>query len=430
MRSSEKPGRVRWILILWMFVISAVAYLDRVNISIAGQFLQRDLNLTNTQLGFVFSAFVFGYALFQAPGGRLADRFGPRLVIALGTLWWSVFTTLSAFAGALGPLIGVRFLLGAGEAVVYPAGNRLVSGWIPVRERGLANGIIFAGVGTGAGLAPPLITSVVLKYGWKWSFGASAVIGLAVGVIWYLLCRDRPEAHPWVGARELAHIRSGIGDRQPAGMLSWRVILHSPSVLAVSASYFTFGYSAYIFFTWFFIYLSRIRGLDLKSSSFYGMLPFLAMAGASPIGGWFSDILTRRFGKRVGRAAMGAIGLTLAAVFVAYGTQVADARLASIVLAGGAGALYLSQSSFWSVTADLARESAGSVSGFMNMSNQIAGTITASLTPWIAGRLGWNASFLAAAALCAAGAAAWRFVNPDEMLLLPQDRSSAIRTSA
>jgi ACS family glucarate transporter-like MFS transporter len=166
----------------------------------------------------------------------------------------------------------------------------------------------------------------------------------------------------------------------------------------------------------FFIYLSKIRGLDLRSSSFYGMLPFLAMAACSPLGGLISDILTRRFGKRVGRCSIASVGLGLAAVFVAYGTQVADARLASIVLAGGAGALYLSQSSFWSVTADLAGKSAGSVSGIMNMSNQITGTITASLTPWIAGKFGWNASFLVAAALCAAGAAAWWSVNPDEKL--------------
>ncbi|SRR5579883_22096 len=416
MSREEKRGRFRWALVLWMFVISAVAYLDRVNISIAGQFLQKDLGLSNTGLGFVFSAFVLGYALFQAPGGRLADRYGPRLVIALATLWWSAFTTLSAFAGVLGLLIAVRFLLGVGEAVVYPAGNRLVSEWIPVRERGIANGIIFAGVGTGAGLAPPLITWVVLHYGWRWSFVVSAVIGLAVGSIWYWLARDRPEAHPRVGAHELAHIQDGIGSRKQEQVLPWRAILRSRSVLAVSASYFTFGYSAYIFFTWFFIYLSKVRGLDLRSSSWYGMLPFLAMAACSPAGGWISDILTRTFGKRIGRCAIASAGLGLAAIFVALGTQVADPRLASIVLAGGAGALYLSQSSFWSVTADLAGKSAGSVSGIMNMSNQIAGAITASLTPWIAGRFGWNASFFVAAVLCAAGAVAWCAVNPEETL--------------
>jgi ACS family glucarate transporter-like MFS transporter len=153
-------GRLRWALILWVFVMSAIAYLDRVNISIAGQALQGEYGLSNVQLGWVFSAFVLGYALFQAPGGRLADRFGPRWIIALGVLWWGLFTTLTALVPprmtmALALLMVVRFALGAGEAVMYPASNRLVANWIPSAERGIANGLIFAGVGAGAGVKPP-----------------------------------------------------------------------------------------------------------------------------------------------------------------------------------------------------------------------------------------------------------------------------------
>ena len=179
-------NRFRWVLIGWMFVISATAYLDRVNISVAGQFIQKELNLNATQLGWVFSAFVLGYALFQAPGGRIADRFGPRLVIVLGTLWWGVFTSLTAsvtkgLTAALGVLLVVRFLLGMGESVVYPASNCLVARWVPAEERGIANGWIFAGVGAGAGVAPPLITYIVIHYGWRWSFWASALLGIAVG---------------------------------------------------------------------------------------------------------------------------------------------------------------------------------------------------------------------------------------------------------
>ena len=128
-----------------MFAISAIAYLDRVNISIAGGAIKEEFGLDNIQLGYVFSAFVAGYALFQAPGGRLADRFGPRNVLALGTVWWAVFTALTALAPsgsahALLLLLSVRFALGLGEAVVYPASNRLVAGWIPFQERGRANG--------------------------------------------------------------------------------------------------------------------------------------------------------------------------------------------------------------------------------------------------------------------------------------------------
>src|SRR6266496_500855 len=180
-------NQVRWLLIAWMFVISAVAYLDRVNLSIAGTAIEREFQIDHVRLGSVLSAFILGYAFFQAPGGRLADRFGPRRILLMGTLWWAVFTALTAsipanFRGALVTLITVRFLLGVGEAVVYPASNRLVASWIPSRERGLANGLIFAGVGAGAGVTPPLITYILLHHGWRWSFWISALIGLAAGI--------------------------------------------------------------------------------------------------------------------------------------------------------------------------------------------------------------------------------------------------------
>jgi ACS family glucarate transporter-like MFS transporter len=143
-----------------MFAISAIAYLDRVNMSIAGSIIQKEFGLDNIQLGWIFSSFVLGYALFQAPGGRLADRFGPRKIVAIATAWWAVFTVLITVVpvgipGVLAVLLAARFLLGTGEAMVFPASNRLVAGWIPSQERGLANGLVFAGVGAGAGITPP-----------------------------------------------------------------------------------------------------------------------------------------------------------------------------------------------------------------------------------------------------------------------------------
>jgi MFS transporter, ACS family, glucarate transporter len=418
-------GRMRWALIFWMFVMSAIAYLDRVNISIAGKALAHDFRLDDVQLGWVFSAFVLGYALFQAPGGRLADRFGPRWILTFGVVWWGLFTALSAavpvMAGALWILIAVRFSLGMGEAVMYPASNRLVAKWIPSGERGIANGLIFAGVGVGSGVSSPLIRYVLENYGWRWSFWVSAILGSLAGIVWYLLARDVPEEHPWVNRQERAYIEAGLP--QPAEehdshkTLPWGAIFRSRELMAITASYFAYGYAAYIFFTWFFIYLSSVRKLNLKTSSYYAMLPFIAMAICSPLGGWISDRVTRRYGKRAGRCGIAVVGIALAALFIALATQVASAQLASIVLAGGAGALYLSQSSFWSVTADLAGSSAGSVSGVMNMGGQIGGAVTASLSPWIATHYGWTASFLVAASLCALGSAAWLFVNPENELV-------------
>lgn len=419
---------VRWLLVTWIFVLSAVAFLDRVNISIAGSVIAREYDLTNVQLGYIFSAFLVGYAVFQTPGGWLADRLGPRWVIGLAVIWWGVFTVLTAsiptdIAQGLLLLISVRILLGAGEAVMFPASNQFVAHWIPTEERGAANGLIFAGIGVGAGVTPPVITYIMTRYGWRTSFWVSAGVGLAAGAIWVALARDKPSQHSWVGPSEMMKIRDGLtlGPeellREGTRQIPWRTILMSKDVLAVTLSYFSYGYAAWIFFSWFFIYLSRVRGLNLHASSYYATLPFLAMAAGSAAGGVASDWLTCHLGKRIGRCVFSCAVMVLAAVFLAFGPLVASAGLASVVLAGGAGALYLSQSCYWAISADLAGPSAGAVSGFMNMGAQIGGAITATLTPAIATGFGWTASFVTAATLCALGGVTWLTVNPYRSLV-------------
>jgi ACS family glucarate transporter-like MFS transporter len=406
--------------VFWLFVLSAVAYLDRVNLSIAGAKLTEEFGISNVRLGFVFSAFLFGYALFQTPAGWLADRFGPRRVLTLGVVWWGVFSALTAgishgIGNAVLALIGVRFLLGAGEAIMYPASNQFVARWIPSHERGVANGIIFAGVGVGAGITPPLISSIMLRYGWRSSFLLSALIGLAAGAIWFLIARDTPDGHPSVAPNELATIQQGIPKPTAAtksARLSWFTILSSPTVWMLSLAYFCFGYVAWVFFSWFYLYLARVRGLDLKASSLYATLPFLAMAICSPLGGAVSDALVKHLGPRMGRCSIAILGFALTSIFIVFGSAAQDTRVASFVLAGGAGSLYLSQSAFWAVSADLGGKSAGGLSGFMNMANQIGGMITVSLTPFLAAQFGWNSGFRVAAAVAALGAVAWLFVDP------------------
>jgi MFS transporter, ACS family, glucarate transporter len=417
--TSEPVGHTRWIVIACTFAIAAVSYLDRNNISIAASSLQREFALTNVQLGTVFSAFIMGYALTQPIAGRIADRFGAARVIGMAIVWWSVFTALlplvpTGLPFSMAILLAVRCFLGIGEAVIFPASNRLVANWIPSRERGVANGLIFAGVGVGGASAPPLITFIMLSHSWRWAFWFCALIGVAAGVMWVLLVRNSPAESRHISAAELAYIEAGLPvHTQRAGKpVGWLDIATDRHVLMLTLSYFCYGYVAYIFFTWFFKYLSDVRGLNLKSSALYATLPFVAMALASWLGGLTSDRLAAVVGKRFARCGVAGLSMLTASIFVFVATQVADARVAALVLAGGAGALYFAQSAFWAMSADIGGPSAGLLSGIMNMGCQIGGVVTAALTPVLANALGWTASFAIAAGVALLGAASWAFVDP------------------
>lgn len=416
---SKPAGMARWVVVFATFVIAAVSYLDRNNIAMAASSIQREFHLSNIQLGGVFSAFILGYALTQPVAGRIADRIGASRAIAIAILWWSVFTALlpaipPGIGEALVLILVVRLLLGIGEAIIFPASNRLVANWIPSRERGLANGIIFAGVGLGGAIAPPLMTFIMIRDSWRGAFWVCSLIGVAAGVIWMLLVRNSPAEHKRLSVAERAYIAAGMPPRpaRAAQSARWRDVILDRQVAVLTLSYFCYGYAAYIFFTWFFKYLSDVRGLNLTASAFYTTLPFIAMTVASMLGGWISDRLLPVLGKRAARCGVAGISLLLAGLFVWVGTLVTDVRVAAVVLASGAGALYLAQSAYWALSADLGGNSAGLVSGVMNMGSQLGGVCTASLTPVIAHSFGWTASFTATAAVCVLGAVAWIFVDP------------------
>jgi ACS family glucarate transporter-like MFS transporter len=420
-------NRVRYLLIMLIFVVSAVVYIDRSNISIAGIYLAQDYGIDNVQLGWVFSAFLLGYAFFQVPAGWVVGKLGPRKTLTFGLIWWSALSIATALvpptmSHALMVLIGVRFVLGLGESVAYPSSNQFIAAWFPTAERGLANGWVFGGVGLGSGLAPPLVAWIIYNYGWHMVFYVSAAIGLVIAAIWYKVARDTPAQHPSVQPQELAHIHAGQQEKieGPIGKVPWKRIFTSIDVWGSTLAYVAFCYIAFIFHTWFFTYLKQGRGLDLKSSAVLAMLPFIGMTLGSLMGGWISDRLCNRYGQYAGRSLWGAFTLFLAAGFLIVGSQATNTGVAVVVLALGAWACYLGQAAYWAVAADYAGPYTSVVSGFLNMGGQFSGAATASLTPWIAAHYGWTNAFYVAAGVAVVCAFPWFLVNASRRLHVPE----------
>jgi ACS family glucarate transporter-like MFS transporter len=394
---------------------------DRTNISIARIAIGKEFAIDNVHMGWVFSAFLVGYAVFQIPAGLLARRLGPRRSLALLGAWWGVFIALTACiphgaANALALLVLLRFTLGAGEAVMYPAATQFVERWFPARERGRANGIIFAGVGLGSFLTPFAVNRILASHPWRVSFVLNAAAGALAGLIWLLAARDSPEQHASVSVAERELIlrerrgasAAGAADRR----VPWARIARNRSILAMLASYFAYGYVAWIFFAWMYTYMAEARGVNLKASAWYTALPFVAMTIGCLSGGVICDWICARFGLRAGRSGLPAIAFALTAALMLLGSQAHQPRTAALLLACGAGALYLAQSSYWAVSADVAGENTSVVAGIVNMVGQVGGAVTASLTPLLAARFGWQVAFATAAGLAFLGALAWLAVDP------------------
>ncbi|ULA58082.1 MAG: MFS domain-containing protein [Nitrospira sp.] len=411
-RFDTSTARPRWGILALLFAISAVTYMDRVNISVTARQMMPAYGITDQDMGYVFSAFVFGYALCQIPGGRLGDRWGARVVLACALVWWSICTVLTAvvatlplasLVGTVGALVIVRFLLGVGESVALPNFNRAVADWVPPGQRGLGIGIAIGGIGIGAAITPPLASWVMVNYHWQSVFYLSALIGLVVAVLWVFFSRD---------GRSGAVAKS----RTIPPPVPWRTIFRSRSLWWLVASYACLGYVAYIYMSWFYLYLVNVRGIDLLRGGWLAAGPFLAILMFCPLGGWVTDKLVPALGLRKARLSIGMTGMALAGGLIAVGAWVESHTLAIGCLSLGAGWLYFTVGAYWSVTTDLSKTHAGTLSGVMNTGANLGGVISPSLTPWLADQWGWTASLLVAAGIALCGGFMWMKVDPEEGL--------------
>ena len=423
-----KPTTKRWNILALLFLISIVTYIDRVNISITARHMMPALGLTNVEMGQIFSAFILGYTLFQIPGGWLGDRWGVRKTLTLAIIWWSIFTALTALVptlflstllGIWGSLIVVRFLIGVGEAAALPNFNRTVANWCSPHERGLGIAVTISGIGIGSALTPPITAWIMVNYGWQTAFYLAGGIGVVIALIWYGFATDRPEDHPGVNAQEAALIRGEETCHhrtQTTAAVPWKSIAQTSSIWWLVLSYTCFGYVAYVYMSWFYLYLVDERGFSILRGALFASTPFIAIAIFCPLGGWVTDHLSQKFGLNQGRRWVGLSGMVLAAVSIILGAVIEAPFIAITLLSVGAGWLYFTIGAFWSTPVDLSKAHAGTLSGLMNTGANLGGTISPTLTPWIANQFGWSVALSVAAALAFCGALAWLKIRPGDGL--------------
>jgi MFS transporter, ACS family, glucarate transporter len=404
--ASARPTRVRH-AVLWLTVAAyLITYMDRAVIATAMPYIQKEFGFTTITTAWILSAFSWGYALFQIPGGWLGDRIGPRRALSLIVCWWSFFTCATAFCWNAASMVVTRFLFGVGEAGAFPNATRSLSRWILPSERGYAQGVTHAGSRLGGAVTPPLVVWLVTVYGWRSPFLIFGMVGFAWAAVWYFWYRDTPREHRSVNAAELDLIHASTGERsRTSKSVPWRAILKSRTVWYLSAMYFCYGYSFALFLQWFPTYLRNARGFSPTEMGTYTGLILLTGMFGNLAGGWASDHWLKKTGQ-VARARniMGFVGFAVAAAAIvpAALTQspVTCVSLSCISMFG----LEFTIAASWAVPLDIGGDCAGSVSAVMNTCGNIGAAIAAAAIGYLVQHAGWQQPFFVNAALCTTAA--------------------------
>lgn len=411
----------RYWLVLGMFLLSMLLFVDRVCISSAKDSIAADLHLTETQMGWVLSIFALGYAVFQVPSGLLADRFGPRCILSVVVTAWSLFTGLTGAARGFFSLLSCRFLFGAGEAGAFPGCARAVHSWIPMSERGLVQGLIFSGARFGAAFSLPVVAWMVSRFGWRPSFMVLGVVGFLWACFWYSWFRDEPESHPRIAPSEraliLAKRQEALAGQTESPPLTVRTLLTSHNIWLLMVQYFCSNFTFFFCLSWLPSYIKSRYGLGLVEAGFYAALPLLCGAFANWVAGALIDWIYRRGRWSVSRKAPAMLGFSLAAIGLLASTRMATAPGAIACLSLAVFGAEMTIAPSWTVCIDIGRRNAGTVSGTMNMAGNIGSFLTALAFPYL---LQWtgshNAFFYLGAILNIAAVFAWLGTRPERAL--------------
>ncbi|ACK52297.1 major facilitator superfamily MFS_1 [Methylocella silvestris BL2] len=400
------------VVLALLCIMYFITYIDRVNIGTAAGAIQRELNLTNTQLGLVFSAFAYPYLVFQVFGGWVGDRFGARRTLFACGLIWAVATILTGLVNGLFTLFLARLLLGFGEGATFPTATRAMQYWTPPSRRGFAQGLTHAFARLGNAVTPPFVALLVIAFSWRGSFVLLGLISLVWVLVWVWYFRNDPKDHSGITEEELAQLPV----RKPGAKLQipWKPLL--ARMWPVTLTYFCYGWTLWLYLNWLPLFFKNNFGLDLKSSALFASGVFFAGVVGDTLGGVISDHILRRTNNvRLARLSVtigGFLGAFLSLLPLLY---IHDVTLVALCLSAGFFFAELVIGPMWSIPMDIAPKYSGTAAGLMNTGSAAAAIVS----PLVAGFVidvtaNWFLPFLMSMGLLLVGAACAFMMHPEK----------------
>ena len=408
-RDVAKPTGVRWKIFLLMLFLISINYIDRASLSVAMPLISKEFDLDPAMQGLILSSFFWTYAFMQVPGGMLADRFKPRIVIASATIFWGAFQAIAAVATNWPVLLLTRLGLGASEAPIYPAGGKLNAIWMTQTERGRGATLLDGGAPLGAALGSIVIAWLIAAFNsWRIAFVIAGVGTMLCGLLAWYYIRNAPREHPSVNEAEARYIEQSHALEDAATPASrggsWMSYFRYRSVWCMCLGWMFFNTTFYGLLTWMPTYLFKVHNFDIKTLGGASFIIFFSGFVGELVGGWIGDFWRSRGGSPnlVFRTLFGiaAILATMSIFFVAYVTD----PVAVVVLLSATLFFLRWCGMYWAVPSALAgREKSGFLGGCMNLGGNIAGILTPLIVGFIVQATG--SYFLALMYFAAAGVA-------------------------
>ncbi|WP_263384636.1 MFS transporter [Granulicella arctica] len=405
----SKPSRVRYNVVALAIALAVLSYVQRVALSQAAGPISRDLHLSKAQMGLAFGAFGLSYALFELPMGLLGDRFGVRRVLLQIVLAWSAFTALTGVAWNAGSLVLIRFCFGAGEAGCFPNLTRMLSVWLPKRERFFAQSLMWACTRWGGAATPPLVLASISLFGWRWAFALFALLGIVWCGVFFFWFKDDPAAHKGVDAGELELLESSrvLTTHQRGHGKTWLSILVTPQVFFLVLQYFCFSFVWYFYITWLPTYLREGRGQSAGHAAALSVLPLLF--------GGFGSLISGLASVHVPRRALAFGGFLSTAILLFLFTRVHAVLPAMLCMATASFCSDLTMPISWNACVEIGGPFTATVAATMNMFGNLAGFVAPVIGGLILQRTGgsWNLLIYLMVGAATVSALCWLYLDPE-----------------